>query len=321
MKQATVSVVIPLYNKAQYIQRALDSVLQQTVQTFEIIVVDDGSTDGGSEIVRMNTDPRIRLLQQKNAGVSVARNRGIATAQADLIAFLDADDAWKPAFLATVQRLRDRFPEAGIYATSYMIGKTKDLWVQPKIASIPNTPWEGIIPNYFKASLDEPPFFTSSVAIPKGILADIGGFPIGVHRSEDLDVWLRVALKYPIAFSTVPQAIYFQDTTERSGTRHPAKTEAYMIQTAKQALQRGAVPQHLCDDLLEYIAKYQIQVASECVVTGHASTARHLLHSCPPTKQFRIWWVWWYFWASLPRPLFQLLWPVRQALISADVGR
>ncbi|MGI6022871.1 MAG: glycosyltransferase family 2 protein, partial [Methanoculleus sp.] len=91
-----VSVVIPLYNKAPYIARALASVITQTCQGFEVIVIDDGSTDGGAEIVRRLDDTRIRVIRQENRGVSAARNRGIESARTDFIAFLDADDEWMP---------------------------------------------------------------------------------------------------------------------------------------------------------------------------------------------------------------------------------
>jgi len=113
-----VSVVIPLYNKGPHIARALNSVLAQTFQDFEVIVVDDGSTDDGAEVVRGVDDPRIRLIQQENRGVSAARNRGIEAARAELIAFLDADDEWLAEHLETIIRLRRNALEVGIYATS-----------------------------------------------------------------------------------------------------------------------------------------------------------------------------------------------------------
>jgi len=116
-----IAVVIPLYNKLNYIKRALDSVLAQTVRDFEIIVINDGSTDGSQRVVERCADPRVRLLHQKNGGVSAARNRGIAAARAELVAFLDADDEWLPEHLAAVQRMHRRFPNCGAYATARRI--------------------------------------------------------------------------------------------------------------------------------------------------------------------------------------------------------
>ena len=84
----------------------------------EILIIDDGSTDGGGEIVKSIVDPGLRLIRQENQGVSTARNRGIAEAEEELIAFLDADDAWKPRFLEVILNLRRRYPEAGVYATA-----------------------------------------------------------------------------------------------------------------------------------------------------------------------------------------------------------
>src|SRR5260370_952192 len=104
-----VSIVIPLYNKAAYIKRALDSVRAQTFADYEVIVVDDGSTDGGGDLVTGYGDPRVRLIRQNNAGPGPARNRGIEDAAGPYLTFLDADDEWMPTFLEKSLGLLDQY--------------------------------------------------------------------------------------------------------------------------------------------------------------------------------------------------------------------
>ncbi|HDR8111751.1 glycosyltransferase family 2 protein [Bacillus thuringiensis] len=101
-----ISIVIPLYNKEHYIKRAIKSIIGQTFQNYEIIVIDDGSEDNSCNMVRSFQDSRIQLIQQKHSGVAAARNRGIESARADIIAFLDADDEWQPTFLETICSLK-----------------------------------------------------------------------------------------------------------------------------------------------------------------------------------------------------------------------
>ena len=114
-----ISVVIPLYNKAHQIANTLYSVLKQTFRNFEIVVVDDGSTDNSVQEVEKVNDIRIRIIHQKNAGVSAARNKGIEEARYNLIAFLDADDEWKPEYLETQYNLFLKYPQCNVYACGY----------------------------------------------------------------------------------------------------------------------------------------------------------------------------------------------------------
>ena len=116
-----ISVIIPLYNKEKYIQRTITSALNQETLADEILVIDDGSTDQSAHKVREIQDPRVRLIQQPNAGECAARNRGLEEARNKLVALLDADDEWKPGFLTHIQRLYRNFPDCGIYATAFNI--------------------------------------------------------------------------------------------------------------------------------------------------------------------------------------------------------
>lgn len=206
----TISVVMPLYNKGNDVGRAISSVLAQTFPEFELIVVDDGSTDHGPEVVASFADPRIVTLRQQNAGVSAARNTGIARARAPLVAFLDADDEWFPDFLASVAQLRERYAQCDIFATSYLIFKGEKL-SSPRINFLPPRFKEGILDNYFKiAAHSDPPLWTSAVSVTKRAIEAVGGFPVGVTSGEDLVTWAKLAHRFKIAYLLEPKAVYFE---------------------------------------------------------------------------------------------------------------
>lgn len=208
MIEPLVSIVIPLYNKEKEVSRSLKSALSQTIADVEVIVVDDGSTDRGPDIVKDWQDVRIRLVRQKNAGVSTARNRGIAEARTELIAFLDADDEWHPTFIETVLHLRERFPECGVYATSYVHHQPGENDRTAIIRGLADESGEVILRDYFRiAAQSDPPFCSSSVAVKKSAIVAIGGFPIGVTIGEDLLTWARLAVYYEIAYFRSPQAV------------------------------------------------------------------------------------------------------------------
>lgn len=204
-----ISVVIPLYNKEQSIPSTLQSVLKQTYQDFEIVIVNDGSTDHSVEEVAKVTDPRIRLIHQNNAGVSAARNRGIEEARGEYIAFLDADDEWKPDYLKTQYELTQKYPECKVFACNYEFKDTQGKVTPTIIRKLLFKNEDGILSNYFEvASCSNPPLWTSAVMVNKKALEAIGGFPVGIKSGEDLLTWVRLAVKYKIAFSTNAYARY-----------------------------------------------------------------------------------------------------------------
>lgn len=204
-----ISVVIPLYNKESQINQTIQSVLRQSFQDFEIVVVDDGSTDNSvSEVKRFN-DSRIRIVSQTNAGVSAARNRGIAEAKGEFIALLDGDDEWKPDYLATQYALTEKYPECDVFATDYEF-RSSDGEVSPTIINrLPFNSEDGILTNYFEvATHSHPPICSISIMTRKGIFESIGGFPLGIRSGEDLLTWARLACRCKIAFSRKVGAIY-----------------------------------------------------------------------------------------------------------------
>lgn len=203
-----ISIVIPLFNKSSYIKRTINSVINQTYKNFEIIVVDDGSTDDGVEKILTISDDRIKLIRQKNQGVSMARNNGIISAKAETIAFLDADDEWDCNFLQEVINLRNKYKNIEIISLAYKMkmpsGELKSL----NYDLIPNESWDGIIENYFKSCIPNDLLHSSSTVISKKVFYDVGFFPEEIQFQEDLDMWGRIAFKYKIVYSNKSWAIY-----------------------------------------------------------------------------------------------------------------
>lgn len=219
------SVIIPLYNKAAYVRKAVESVLGQSFRDFELIVVDDGSTDESAGIVEGIQDSRIRLIRQENAGVSVARNNGVAASSAPYLCFLDADDWWEPSFLEEMDKLIDEFPDAGIYGTNYtIVNETKR---KTRIAPIGLVDgFERGYINYCQAYSKHlgMPLTSSSVCIPKDVFIKMGGFPKGLTLGEDFILWIHIALQLPVAFLNRPLSNYNQDVDENNraaGRLHP----------------------------------------------------------------------------------------------------
>jgi glycosyltransferase involved in cell wall biosynthesis len=297
-----ISVVIPLFNKANHVGRAVRSVLGQSVSDFELIVVDDDSTDGGAEVVKAIHDPRVRLVHQENAGVSAARNRGVAEGRADLIAFLDADDEWLPGFLATILRLQARFPDCGAYAVARDVVERGGRRWTPVCRGIPAPPWEGVIANYFRFA-DEYPVHSSGVAIPRHVFDAVGLFLVGIPFFEDTELWARIALKYPIAFSSQPLAIYHKDAENRACDR-PIPLEHPITRLLETALESGILPPGVPrEDVAEYNNRRHIHCAGNCVRAGSPAQARAHLRAAALTRRHRREWRYWYFRSLVPASL------------------
>lgn len=207
-----ISVIIPLYNKEPHIAKTLKSVLDQSFQDFEIIVVNDGSTDNGPAIVKSFPDPRIRIVSQSNSGVAAARNKGIFEARGEFVAFLDADDLWMPAYLESLMNLATQFPDCDVFASSYLIREANGNSFSAIIRNLPFDSESGVLSNYFKvAATSNPPIWTSAVMVRHKAITDIGAFPIGVKSGEDLITWARLACRYKIAYVTKALAVFNVD--------------------------------------------------------------------------------------------------------------
>ena len=245
------SVIIPLYNKAPYVRKALESVFAQTYTDYELIVVDDGSTDDSASIVQQFIDERlkvkgeensgavtstynlspinyklsVRLITQSNAGVSAARNNGVAASSGDYVAFLDADDCWEPTYLEKMAKLIEDYPDAGLYASNYIYykpGKTR--------VAVNNV--ETGYFNYPKAYYESNamPIWTGAAMIPREVLKETGGFPLGIKLGEDFLLWAKIAMHYPVAFINEALAWYNNDVPATlRATRNLHAPEHHML--------------------------------------------------------------------------------------------
>jgi glycosyltransferase involved in cell wall biosynthesis len=221
-----ISVIIPAFNAAAYIQRALESVLRQTRPADEIIVVDDGSTDGTAQAVR-SLDKGILLISQKNAGTGAARNTGIKAASGDWIAFLDADDLWLPEKLQLQQQHLLRNPDLK-WTTGNYIHRIETENRQAE-ASDRNT-LERILgskeffDSYFTACLHNAWGNTDTLMVEKKVLHEMHLFDVSLPRDEDIDLWFRIAYRYPtIGFLAQPLAVY---TLDIAGSRIRANRDS-----------------------------------------------------------------------------------------------
>ena len=204
------SVIIPLYNKAPYVRKAVESVVGQTHEDWELVIVDNGSTDGSSDVVASISDPRIQTVRlEDNIGPGAARNRGVAESTAQWICFLDADDWWEPTFLEEMAGLIERHPDAGIYGTGYYIVKNGKKRLAP--IGVEEGFDEGEI-NYCKVYAKTlcMPLTSITVCMPRGVFDETGGFKTYLRLGEDFDLWIRIALKHKVVLLNKPLSNYNQ---------------------------------------------------------------------------------------------------------------
>lgn len=199
------SIIIPLFNKENFITRAVKSVLAQEYQNFELIIVNDGSTDNSLSVVSGINDSRIKIVSKINGGVSSARNAGVDIALYDWICFLDADDYWLNNHLFEINYLLNKYPEGQIFTT--LIQEKSNLGFRSVPNAFPDN-FEGYIENYFYFAKTSTVFNSSSVCISKKALIEIDKFDTNLTHGEDLEVWFKLLIKYKGVLITKPTVVY-----------------------------------------------------------------------------------------------------------------
>ena len=315
----SISVVIPLYNKVRHINRAVDSVLGQTFEDFELIIVDDGSTDGSGDAVRRYDDPRIRLIVQANSGVSAARNRGVAEAKFELVAFLDADDEWLPDFLETVLKLRNQFPKASVWATSYSVVGSDGIHLQVAFPGTDEASREGGLIDYFKSSGPWRPVHASAVMVQKGALTKAGGFPVELRCGEDSDTWVRMALRYPIAWWPAAKALLHQDAENR--TDDYCYTGVYLYaRSLNEFFKEGDEKRSLDIYIRRYIARCHMKSLKGNWLAGDRAAMNTIFADLRKIKGARLKSLIWRCLYYLPHCVVTTAWKLRQRIAGRSSG-
>ena len=310
-----VSIIIPVYNNELEVERAIKSVLSQTIQDFELIIIDDGSSDKSFETINSIKDNRIKYFKQQHGGASMARNYGVSKTQFDFIAFLDADDEWLDDFLETVISLRNKYPEAGLYFTNYIYYNESNINAVNNAIKKENIDKEEfLIKNYFNYVLSSESIniCTSCTAMNKKIFLELNGFDINATWGEDQDLWGRAALRYQIAYSnTIRVIIYTIQDIKNSHTysriiERIKKTKQHpFIESGKKALRDDSVPNHLKKDLTEIVALYQIISSSYNLLAGNFLVSKDILNKCC-TSRYKLQKKYQLLYTKIPRPFDQI---------------
>lgn len=270
------SVVIPLYNKQQYIRNTLESVLNQTFQDYEILVIDDGSTDNSLQEAKKVQSDRIRIISQENQGVAVARNTGIENAAGEYISFLDADDEWCKNYLETIDNLTCAYPQSDIFVTAYSV-IMKDGKIHYSTRLEPET---GCLDSYWLTLRKGYDFvWTSATTIRRSALIMAGCFKPGEKIGQDLDMWARIARNNPrVAYSSKLCVNYNREAEANARTRVRIAYAGAFIKDLEEELVN---PIRTSDEISAIQRKYDLKMtvyAFTAIMAGEKNIARKALN-------------------------------------------
>lgn len=271
--KSSFSVIIPLYNKEREIEATVRSVLAQTLQPKEIVIVNDGSKDRSAEVVRRIESPLIRLIDQPNAGECAARNRAIREATGEYVALIDADDQWEAGFLEEIDRLIHEYPDCGLYCTSFQVVSHEGLYRAP----CPEV--RGVVENFFRDSAHRFIAIPSASVMPRAIFDEIGGFPEGMKIAGDLYMWIKLARRYRVCFSPEPLVRYLKEASNRSAAIYTPEQTRYSF----EELYDPSAPL----DEREFIARAALGKALILCAKGDTEAARRAIGVFSFTKTYR----------------------------------
>ena len=269
------SIIIPVYNKEKFVKNTLDTVLNQTFQNYEVIVVNDGSTDNSLEILRSINDPRLKIFSQENQGAAASRNKGMEKATASYFCFLDADDSWKTDHLAVLAGAIMKFPDAKMFCSRYVTQINHNTFIKNNFLDIADD-YEGYIDDFFKSSYINRVALTSAVCIHKSVFEELGGFNNTTCSTEDLEYWIKIALAYKVVITAKTTMVYnfVTDNASLSKIHITKKTVPDFDIYAGEELQNPS--------LKRFLDLYRVEYALQYKIAGDLQSSRALLQKTDP---------------------------------------
>lgn len=284
------SVIIPVYNKANSLRMSIDSVIAQTCPEWELIVVNDGSTDDFSAaIAPYCSDNRIRVIQQQNQGVSVARNQGIRVAKEPYLAFLDADDEWAPNHLAVLQEMILREPGAGVYATAFEVqlpdGSKKDNTQNfIKKGIYRETDLFGYMGNIHGNMV----LNILGTCVSAQLVARYGGFQPGVRIGEDTDFFLKLAAYSDVVLSSEVTGVYHRELSTATREYGTLDFDWYFMKREKTLLEDENIPLEKRHNIRRAMDHFRIHKSRHYLLLGKRKLAMETLHEVQK-KTYNFW--------------------------------
>jgi glycosyltransferase involved in cell wall biosynthesis len=264
-KHPLVSIIIPTYNRGWVLKEAVDSVLTQDFRDFELIIVDDGSTDDTPKLLD-GYSQKATIIRQKNAGVSAARNRGVVSATGQFNAFLDSDDLWLPQKLSRQVAFFESHPDA-------LICQTEEIWIRNGVRVNPKKRHKKESGRFFERSLGLCLVSPSAVMLHRRVFDEVGFFDETLPACEDYDLWLRIGCRYPVYLIETPLII------KRGG--HPDQLsrspglDRFRISALKKLLDNETLSNRQYEAAANMLVKKCWIVASGCSKRGKDSEAAY----------------------------------------------
>ena len=268
------SVIIPAYNAEKFIDRSIKSVLDQNYADFELIIVDDGSTDGTKGQIEQFSDDRIRYVYQENGGVSAARNKGVLESKGEYVCFLDSDDEWKPGHLTLLCELIEKYSDCGLYVTGYDIRLSNGEVVHKSEQILRAIEDENFESDDGFGLLNNHGYFlnTNTVCCRKDVFYKVGLFAKGIKNGEDDDMWYRIFAYYSLAISKKITTVYDRLNCGATAQRGEVYETAFLNRVGG-LLSSYEIPQHRKNSILTWFERNKLSKARKYILIGNKREA------------------------------------------------